>query len=120
MKFTLFIFISLIFVLASCKSDTPKTEDNQEIARLKNQIRQLEMENSEKDDLINESLSLFNEIQENIARIQNKEIEIRLMSEGGKRNGNQREWMLQELQNIQFLKRRKCKKDQSIKRTNSR
>jgi hypothetical protein len=114
MKFTLFIFISLIFVLASCKSDAPKTEDNQEIARLKNQIRQLEMENSEKDDLINESLSLFNEIQENIARIQNKEIEIRLMSEGGKRNGNQREWMLQELQNIQFLREENARKIKAL------
>lgn len=114
MKATPFIFLFALFALFSCKSDVPNTEENQEIVRLRNQIRNLEMENAEKDTLINESLSLFNEIHENIARIQNKEIEIRLMAEGGKNNSHQREWMLQELQNIQFLREENARKIKSL------
>jgi DNA repair exonuclease SbcCD ATPase subunit len=72
------------------------------------------MQNSEKDLLIDESLSLFNEIQENIARIQHKEFEIRFLSEGGANNPQQKEWMLQELQNIQFLREENAKKIKAL------
>jgi DNA repair exonuclease SbcCD ATPase subunit len=114
MKASPIIFLFALLALFSCKSDTSNTEENQEIVRLRNEIRNLELAQAEKDALINESLELFNEIQENIARIQNKEVEIRLMAEGGKNNTNQREWMLQELQKIQFLREENARKIKSL------
>jgi DNA repair exonuclease SbcCD ATPase subunit len=114
MKASPIIFLFALLALASCKSDTSNTEENQEIVRLRNEIRNLELAQAEKDALINESLDLFNEIQENIARIQNKEVEIRLMAEGGKNNTNQREWMLQELQKIQILREENARKIKSL------
>ena len=114
MKLNLLLLLGFFSMLLSCKSDAPSTEENQEIARLRNEIRQLEMQNSEKDLLIDESLSLFNEIQENIARIQHKELEIRFLSEGGANNPQQKEWMLQELQNIQFLREENAKKIKAL------
>lgn len=93
----------LLFGLFSCKSESTENGNNQEIARLRNQIRQLKLNQSEKDVLIDESLLLFSEIQENVARIQNKEQEIRInASESG--NKNSKDWVLQELKNIQFLR----------------
>ena len=68
MKLNLLLLLGFFSMLLSCKSDAPSTEENQEIVRLRNEIRQLEMQNSEKDLLIDESLSLFNEIQENISK----------------------------------------------------
>jgi hypothetical protein len=114
MKLNLLLLLGFFSMLLSCKSDAPSTEENQEIVRLRNEIRQLEMQNSEKDLLIDESLSLFNEIQENIARIQHKELEIRFLSEGGVNNPQQKEWMLQELQNIQFLREENAKKIKAL------
>ena len=114
MKASPIIFLFALLAFASCKSDTSNTEENQEIVRLRNEIRNLELAQAEKDALINESLDLFNEIQENIARIQNKEVEIRLMAEGGKNNTNQREWMLQELQKIQILREENTRKIKSL------
>ena len=114
MKLNLLLLLGFFSMLLSCKSDAPSTEENQEIVRLRNEIRQLEMQNSEKDLLIDESLSLFNEIQENIARIQHKELEIRFLSEGGANNPQQKEWMLQELQNIQFLREENAKKIKAL------
>jgi len=114
MKLNFLLLLGFSSMLLSCKSDATTTEDNQEIARLRNEIRQLEMQNSELDLLIDESLSLFNEIQENIARIQHKELEIRFLSEGGANNPQQKEWMLQELQNIQFLREENAKKIKAL------
>jgi hypothetical protein len=114
MKASPTIFLFALIAFASCKSDTSNTKENQEIVRLRNEIRNLELAQAEKDALINESLDLFNEIQENIARIQNKEVEIRLMAEGGKNNTNQREWMLQELQKIQILREENARKIKSL------
>lgn len=103
-------FLSIfLFGLFSCKSEPAENGNNQEIARLRNQIRQLELDQSEKDILIDESLLLFSEIQENVARIQNKEQEIRIAaSESG--NENSKDWVLQELKNIQFLREENSRK----------
>ncbi len=108
------LFLLVLLGLFSCSSEPEvPQEDNQEIARLRNELRKLEMENAEKDALVEESLSVFSEIQENVARIQNKENEIRLITEKGSITNQEKEWLLQELKNIQFLREennRKIKK----------
>lgn len=101
------VLFALLFaaVLVSCSSESGNPqEENQEIARLRNELRRLEMDSAEKDALVEESLGVFSEIQENVARIQHKENEIRLITEKGGSSGPQKEWLLQELQNIQFLR----------------
>jgi chromosome segregation ATPase len=109
MKTILYLIGLSLIALVSCKSEPLDNGDNQEIARLRNQIRQLELDQSEKDALIDESLMVFSEIQENVARIQNKEQEIRITaSEPG--NGNSKDWVLQELKNIQFLREENSRK----------
>lgn len=101
----LILIVLIASSAVSCKSDEPVSiEDNQEIVRLRNELRKLELENAEKDALIDESLEVFSDVQENIARIQNKENEIRLITEKGIQDGAQKEWLLQELKNIQFLR----------------
>lgn len=114
MKLNALLVLGISLLLFSCKSEQSNSEDNKEIARLRNEIRQLEMQNSEKDALVDESLNLFNEIQGNVARIQHKELEIRLFTEGGITDPKQKEWMLQELQNIQFLREENAKKIKSL------
>jgi chromosome segregation ATPase len=114
MKLNTLLVLGISLLLISCKSEQSNSEDNKEIARLRNEIRQLEMQNSEKDALVDQSLNLFNEIQGNVARIQHKELEIRLFTEGGITDPKQKEWMLQELQNIQFLREENAKKIKSL------
>lgn len=111
----IFILMFAIVALISCKSqDAGTPEENQEIAKLRNELRRLEMENAEKDALIEESLGIFSEIQENVAKIQHKENEIRLISEKGVKDGSQKDWLLQELKNIQFLREENNKKIKNL------
>jgi chromosome segregation ATPase len=111
-----FVFGFLVSsVLFSCSSEPENAkEENQEIARLRNELRRLEMENAEKDALVEESLGVFSEIQENVARIQHKENEIRLITEKGASTGSEKEWLLQELQNIQFLREENNRKIKNL------
>lgn len=100
--------------LNSCKSETSNQSENEEIVRLRNEVRQLKQDSEDKDLLIGESLSLFSEIQENVARIQHKELEIRLISESGITDPNQKDWLFKELQNIQFLREENAKKIKTL------
>ncbi len=108
----------LIFILFSCNSENnSKNQENEEIIELRNELRRLQAENQEKEALIDESLSVFTEIQENVAKIQHKENEIRLISEKGIQNASQKDWLMQELKNIQFLRDENKKKIQSLNKT---
>lgn len=118
MKITSFTILIFFLAITSCKSDSKvNTEENQEIIELRNEIRRLQAENQEKEVLIDESLQVFTEIQENVARIQHKENEIRLITEKGIQNGTQKEWLMQELKNIQFLREDNNKKIQKLNKT---
>lgn len=97
-------FLILVLFQSCGGNNDNKTEENQEIIKLRNEIRRLENENAEKEALIDESLTVFAEIQENVARIQHKENEIRVQSEFGIKSEGQKEWLIQELKNIQYLR----------------
>jgi DNA repair exonuclease SbcCD ATPase subunit len=112
-----FILLFSILAMVSCNSEeTGKREENQEIAKLRNELRRLEMENAEKEALIEESLGLFSEIQENVIKIQHKENEIRIISEKGVKDNSQKEWLRQELKNIQFLMEENNRKIKNLNR----
>lgn len=114
LKYFVFGFLVSSFLLSCSSEPEVSKEENQEIARLRNELRRLEMENAEKDALVEESLGVFSEIQENVARIQHKENEIRLITEKGASTGPEKEWLLQELQNIQFLREENNRKIKNL------
>lgn len=103
------IFIVALF-LFSCSNDSNKIAENTELIRLKGEVRALKLEKSNKDSLLNESIAVFNEIQSNLAKIANKENEIRIQTENPKLNKEGKQFILQEIRNINFLRQENASK----------
>lgn len=115
-----FILSSFTFgiVLFSCTSeptggDTSST-DGEELAKLKSENRELKRQIEVKDSVINESFMLFNEIEENLAMINLKEDEIRFRSHDVELEEDGKQWILQEIQNINYLREENAKKVQEL------
>src|SRR5690554_1680533 len=105
----LFLF-TLLFVFSACKddpnSDSNATSDQDtEMIELRNKVAQLELESAQKDSALNEAISFFNEVQSNLAKISVKEEEIRVRSDNPELSQDDQEWILQEIQNINFLRK---------------
>lgn len=114
MKYLLYSF-SFLVLLASCNTGTETTEgltneQSEEIARLKSENRQLASQLTEKDSVLNESIMLFNEIEENLAMINLKEDEIRFRSKDVELAEDGKQWILQEIENINYLREANQKK----------
>ena len=108
-----FLFISTI--LFSCNADPDTTDgavnvDSEELARLRSENRDLQDKLGEKDSVLNESIMLFNEIEENLAMINLKEDEIRFRSNDIELAEDGKQWILQEIQNINYLREANQKK----------
>jgi hypothetical protein len=107
-----FLFLAL---LAACNT-SPETTDNggneesEELARLRSENRALEGQLLEKDSVLNQSIMLFNEIEENLAMINLKEDEIRFRSNDIELAEDGKQWILQEIQNINYLREANQKK----------
>lgn len=112
------IFIFSLFALVACKEETTteneSSESKEELIQLRNKVKQLELDNEVKDSVLNESISYFNEIQENLAKINIKEEEIRIKSSNPEFTEDDKEWVLQEIQNINFLRQQNAKKVRSL------
>ena len=113
MKKTVLFFASA-FLLFSCNTSTPEStgtpEENEEIARLQSENRDLQNQLMEKDSMMNEAIMLFNEIEENLAMINLKDDEIRLRSTNVELAEDGKQWILQEIQNINYLREENQKK----------
>lgn len=114
MKYLLYSF-SFLVLLASCNTGPETTEgltneQSEEIARLKSENRQLASQLTEKDSVLNESIMLFNEIEENLAMINLKEDEIRFRSKDVELAEDGKQWILQEIENINYLREANQKK----------
>ena len=110
-------FIVLAFVSAfifGCKEEGGTTEsssgESEELARLKSENRELQDQLGAKDSAINESIMLFNEIEQNLAMINLKEDEIRFRSNDVELEEDGKQWILQEIQNINYLREANSKK----------
>lgn len=105
-KHLLFIVLASL-TLVSCKDDS-NTENGSatsaEVIDLQNQIKQLELEKSQKDSLINESLAFFNIIKSNLEAIGVKKDEIRVISSDPERQNTDKEWILEQIRYINFLR----------------
>ena len=108
------ILLSLItLILFSCKQETPGTENGgstENTQELKNQIKQLELDNALKDSVINESLAFFNEIKFNLESISVKKDKIRALSEDPEISNDDKNWILEEIKHINFLREQNARK----------
>ncbi|MBN4070909.1 hypothetical protein JYT72_00235 [Crocinitomix catalasitica] len=106
------IFITLIACTAlfSCNNLSNGDDavvdngESEELAKLRSEKRALEEQLVEKDSIINESIMLFNEIEHNLAMINLKEDEIRLRSNNVEMEEDGKQWVLQEINNINYLR----------------
>lgn len=100
-----FLPILLLGLFASCqqKAETGSSEDGSK-KDLENKISQLELENAQKDSVINESLAFFNEIQANLEAIGIRKDEIRELSSNPELQPDDKQWILEEIRRINFLR----------------
>lgn len=98
----------------SCNTGGTTTEsgndNSEELAILRSEKKALEMQLAEKDSVLNESIMLFNEIEDNLAMINLKEDEIRFKSKDVELAEDGKQWILQEIQNINYLRESNQKK----------
>ncbi len=116
-----FFYLTLIIFSAGFFScNTSETTDNssnelsEELAKLKSEKRELENQLNEKDSTINQSIMLFNEIEDNLAMINLKEDEIRLKSKDVELSEDGKQWIIQEIQNINYLREENAKKANAL------
>jgi archaellum component FlaC len=114
----LFYIIPVALLFGACKDDTTQAEGlnemDVEVIELRNQVEQLRLENRMKDSVLNESIAFFNEIQENLAKISVKQDQIRLRSDNPELTNDDKEWVLQEIQNINFLREENARKVRNL------
>ena len=116
MRLASIVFFTFFFFTA-CNTDDSlpfEIEDGEEVAKLRNELRMMQLEIDEKDSMLNESISTFNEIQENVAKISLKEQEIRLKSGDMSMSEDTKQWIIQEIQNINFLREENIRKVNSL------
>ena len=102
-----FAIALLSCVLVSCVQDpTPSGENSSDgdMVDLQNKVDQLELDNAMKDSVINESLAFFNEIKENLEAIGIRKDEIRALSENDEISSDDKEWILEEIKHINYLR----------------
>ena len=84
------------------------------LALLKSENKILEAQLIERDSVLNESFALFNEIESNLAMINLKEDEIRYKTKDTELSEDGKQWILQEIQNINHLRESNQKKVRSL------
>ena len=108
-----YLFILIISLLVtSCQMDGSSGESgnaavDQEMA---NKIKQLELDNAMKDSMINEALGFFNEIRHNLETIGARNEEIRVLSTDPELTQEDKDWILDEIKHINFLREENAKK----------
>ena len=112
--------LTLLFVFAACNDDASSdsaasSETEAEMVELRNKVAQLELESSQKDAALNEAISFFNEVQNNLAKINVKEEEIRVRSENPELSQDDQDWIRQEIQNINFLRKQNAQSLKNLK-----
>lgn len=117
MKYFSLILFTALFISA-CNSSAPdgtsSTEESEELARLKSENRDLQNQLENKDSALNDAIMLFNEIEENLAMINLKDDEIRLRSTNVELAEDGKQWILQEIQNINYLREANQKKVEEL------
>lgn len=122
MKTLKFAALSMILILASCQSDVQddsKKEggsESEEVARLKTEIENLKLEMTDKDSTINQSVRLFNEIQENLIQINLKEDEIRIKTSDVELTEDSKTWVIEEIKKLNLLREENARKVSQLRK----
>lgn len=111
MKQLKFFFIFSL-LLTACKQEPgdPITANSGSEDELKSKIEQLELDNAMKDSVINESLAYFNEIKSNLEAISVRRDQIRAISSDPEITSDDKEWILEEIRRINYLREDNAKK----------
>lgn len=110
-----FLFCATLFACnTSAPVDGANADESEEMARLKSENRDLQNKLVEKDSVLNDAIMLFNEIEENLAMINLKDDEIRFRSTNVEIAEDGKQWILQEIQNINYLREENQKKVQEL------
>ncbi|MCJ8291018.1 MAG: hypothetical protein HRT58_14805 [Crocinitomicaceae bacterium] len=105
-KFLSFLFLGLILT-TSCTEKTDSSDslaDSSDPIELQNRIDQLELDNSLKDSVINESLLFFNEIQTNLEAIGIRRKEIQNLTSNPEFSPSDKTWVLEQIRQINFMR----------------
>ena len=105
-SFTLFFSVLL---LVSCEQQASKTATSDGTG-LRNRIAVLEKESMEKDSMLNISLEFYNQIRTNLEAIELKQHEIRLRANDPEQSKSDKEWILDQINFINFLRTENAKK----------
>jgi hypothetical protein len=101
------LFSVLLFMSCEQKSSNTSISDD---TSLRNRIAALEKENMEKDSMLNISLEFYNQIRTNLEAIELKQHEIRLRASDPERSESDKEWILDQINFINFLRTENAKK----------
>lgn len=105
-KFLSILLLSLILI-TSCTEKTDSSDsiaDSSDSIELQNRINQLELDNSLKDSVINESLLFFNEIQTNLEAIGIRRKEIQDLTSNPEFAPSDKTWVLEQIRLINFMR----------------
>ena len=106
------ILFALSIIFASCQMDSPTGNGGSAAVdqEMENKIKQLELDNAMKDSMINEALGFFNEIKHNLETISARNEEIRVLSTDPELSNEDKNWILEEIKHINFLREENAKK----------
>ena len=102
-KTILYTLLSLLIFSCQLEKDTTTSDDGGK-KELENQIAQLQLDNSMKDSVVNESLAFFNQIKSNLEEISIHRDEIRTLSENPELQPADQKWILEQIRHINFLR----------------
>jgi hypothetical protein len=111
------LFLSL-FITASCVQENDSSDsitDSTDPTELQNRINQLELDNSLKDSVINESLLFFNEIQTNLEAIGIRRKEIQDLTSNPEFSPSDKTWVLEQIRQINFMREDNAAKMKQLK-----
>ncbi|MEZ4936501.1 MAG: hypothetical protein R2799_02800 [Crocinitomicaceae bacterium] len=117
--------VSVILAFTSCQGDVQDDSKkdggsgSEEVARLKSELENLKLQMSDKDSTINQSVRLFNEIQDNLISINLKEDEIRIKSRDVELSEDSKNWIIEEIKKLNMLREENARKASQLRKLTS-
>lgn len=108
------ILLSVFFTACQQEPKKSKSEDLEKIAELEGKLGQMKVDIELKDGLIHEALSFYNEIQSNLESIELKKNELKIKSEDPEITDDERQWIIQEIKHINYLREENGRKVNSL------
>lgn len=100
------VYTFLLTLVVACQETPTKSnpKDTERISELESQIKQIKFDEQQKDLIIDESLKFFDEVQANLATIELKKNEIKILTDGEKLTSEDKNWIIEQIKYIQSLR----------------